>query len=292
MHRKDNDMSNENNNFENSNYDNNTFTTTYEPIPTEQPGNGSSDQKRTNFTIGTTSISNLLFGILLLVAAAYVLTRKLGFWDILLHGMSVWTLILTIFLVVILVEGVEKKSFGQILVPAALLLCVHSKRLSFGLISPWSIFVAAILATVGLNILFPSFKRKRRLIKKDGQVILNDAAYTNETQSGDYTYFENHFSSGVKYMTGEISDIQITSSFGSFELYLNNAQPKNHTCHVDLTSSFGEVTVYIPASWMVVPNVRKSFGDVKEIGHCNPAGENVVYLNGDVSFGNLNIKYI
>lgn len=237
--------------------------------------------------------SNIIWGVLLLVGAVYLLTKKMGFWEIILGGFSIWSLIATVILVIILIEGIQKRSFGQILFPIAFLLCIHSKRLYLDAITPWPVLGAAFLGTAGLNMLFPSFKYSKKRSHRSPNA--NYAAHnpvTSETTSGEYTYFENHFCHGVKYLSVEISDVRAVSSFGSFELYFNNATLKDHTAHVDVSSSFGEVNLYIPAQWMVVPSIKKTFGDMHEMGQCNPGSEDVLYIDGDVSFGDIKIHYI
>ena len=52
------------------------------------------------------------------------------------------------------------------------------------------------------------------------------------------------------------------------------------------------MTLYIPREWNTIVNVDKAFGNVSEIGR--PTGEsgNRLYIEGESSFGQLEIQYI
>ena len=58
------------------------------------------------------------------------------------------------------------------------------------------------------------------------------------------------------------------------------------------TGSFGNAVLHVPASWKVKINGDTAFSRIEEIGQCNPEGENVLEVIGNVSFGALQIKYI
>ncbi len=44
--------------------------------------------------------------------------------------------------------------------------------------------------------------------------------------------------------------------------------------------------------YIIVLDVQASFGSVEENGKCNPYGEDVVYIEGSVNFGSLEIVYV
>lgn len=82
------------------------------------------------------------------------------------------------------------------------------------------------------------------------------------------------------------------NSFGSIEVYFNDAVLVNNTARIHVESSFGGVELYVPKDWKVMMNVDTSFGGADEAGHCNTNGENILYVEGEVSFGGLEINYI
>ena len=62
---------------------------------------------------------------------------------------------------------------------------------------------------------------------------------------------------------------------------------------VDLEVSFGSMELYIPRTWKVVTNLDNSFGGCKEHGTCDMSNDdNILMINGDVSFGGLELYYI
>lgn len=62
---------------------------------------------------------------------------------------------------------------------------------------------------------------------------------------------------------------------------------------VNAEVSFGEAILYVPHSWKVVSNVRQTFGSVGiENAEAMEEAENVLYVNGVVSFGALQVRRI
>lgn len=227
------------------------------------------------------------WGVLLILCAVALLANKLGFLESFLAGISIWSIILSVLLAMFLVEGVCNRSFGQILLSLALLIIVNDEFLHLEAITPWPVLGAALLGTIGLNIIFPNFK------KKPGMKFINNKNCTvdEERHDGDVVSYENCFGSSVKYLSGEISLVNIESSFGAFEVFFNDAVLKNNTARVNVEASFGEVKLHVPASWNVIISSETAFGKVAEAGRCDPASDQTLYVSGEASFGHLLISY-
>ena len=73
---------------------------------------------------------------------------------------------------------------------------------------------------------------------------------------------------------------------------MNNAVLKGHEAFVNVDVSFGNMELYIPAGWRVICNVSSSFGSVQEHGRCRGEEADMLTINGEVSFGTLDIYYI
>lgn len=234
----------------------------------------------------------ILWGLALLLAAVLVIAGN--FYDI--RALDILIMLLMVFF---LVKGITRRNFALILFPAAILLIINSDRLGISMISPWSILAAALLGSIGLNVLFPY---KGRHWKTHGYVSgINESGrqYGRSTEEfvqadsdGDVR-LENNFGEAVKYLTGgTLEHVRLENNFGSMSIYFDNAQLKNHTAFVRAESNFGKMMLYIPADWKVVVKGATAFGHIRETGQCNPYGENTLEVRAEANFGEIELRYI
>ncbi len=243
---------------------------------------------------------NVFWGLVFLLGAALFLAGKLGF----LKDIGFMSIVFTIGLMAFLINGLVRRSFGVILFSLAFLVIVNDERLGLEAITPWPVLGAALLGTIGLNLLFPGFHRHgaRRRRGGGGHAI-------EEYRSGETVSYENSFGSVVRYVPVEISNVRLDNSFGSMEIYFSDALPKGHVINVDVDSSFGNVTLYVPKEWEVINNAEQSFGSVKAVelsfgfGQTDQDGtpadpaensgeKNTLYITGEISFGALVVEAI
>ena len=222
---------------------------------------------------------NVFWGILFLLGAVAFLVNKLG----ILEGIGFWSILFTIGLTGIFINGLVKRSFGQMLFSLAFLVIVNDEFLKLEAITPWPVLGAALLGTIGLNLLFPRFHRT-----KSFKLIAGGEHRVGDTVSGDGVFYENVFGSAVKYVVGEISRVKVDNAFGSLEVYFTDAVLKEHAARVNVDSAFGKITLYVPRGWNIVNNVTPSFGSVGCSDFKNDSqGENTLYISGGVAFSAL-----
>lgn len=233
----------------------------------------------------------LFWGILLIVGAIALVLNRLGYLGGLLDVVSVWDIILTVFFLVTLVEGVIKGRIGETLFSVAFLINIHDTLLGLEAITPWTTLGAALLGTIGLKMLFPKAGKKHK-----GKFIINgevrDKGICEESRTGNTIKYENVFSSTVKYVAGEFSRVKVENAFGTMQIYFSDAQPIEGTAKVDVESVFGNVILYVPAEWKVVVKSDHVLGSTSEKGQCNPDGTTVLYVNAEALLGKFEIKYI
>ena len=165
----------------------------------------------------------------------------------------------------------------------AFLVIVNDEFLKLEAITPWPVLGAALLGTIGLNLLFPKFGRT-----KSGKLIAGGEHRVGDTASGDGVFYENAFGSAVKYVVGEISQIYVDNAFGSMEVYFTDVVLKEQSVRVNVDSAFGKVTLYVPRDWKVVNNVTLVFGSGNYSDYENHSqGENTLYISGNIAFGSL-----
>lgn len=229
----------------------------------------------------------VFWGVVLLLAAGALLVSRLGY----LEDFGFWNILFSVILLGILLSGIAKRSFGQMLFSLAFLVIVNDELLNLEAITPWPVLWAALLGTVGLHILLPGAGKKRRvdhdIIYKEKK--LSRGAVDEEAREGSCVSFENAFGESVRYITGEVSNVKAESNFGAMQLYFSDVILRDNKIHAHVEVSFGRAVLYVPADWSVVMNVDTAFGDASVKGDGEPDGGKVLYVDGEVSFGNLTV---
>lgn len=228
---------------------------------------------------------NAFWGVVFLAAAAILLAGKMGF----LGGLSFWPIAMSVILAAFLVKGFMNGSFGMMLFSAAFLAILHAERLHLEDITPWPVLGAALLGTIGLNMLFPRFGRRwRHYFRRhsgSGRVV-------GEEHSGTSLRFNNVFGSVIKYVQGDIEYLEMNKVFGNVSLYFMDAHLPSGILNMEVDSIFGYMEVYVPSSWNVTVNGGTFGSRVKETGRCVPDGSNQVHINGNAIFGYMSINYV
>lgn len=229
----------------------------------------------------------VFWGILFLLGAVALIVGQLGYLD----GLNFWSILFSIGLFGFLVEGLVNVNFGMIMFALAFLIIVNDKLLGLEAITPWPVLGAALLGSIGLDILFPHKKRKKNY-KINNQKCVNEETRT-ESANGESVSFEVTFGEAVRYVTStNLKSVNAQCSFGSLEIYLNNAMLKDNSAVVNVDCSFGSTVLYIPGDWNVIQQAKASLGGIDEKGFHSPNGQNTLSIGGSVSFGSLEIRYI
>lgn len=92
----------------------------------------------------------ILWGLLFLLGAVYLIASKI--WS--LPGISVFNVILGVFCVWVLIEGIRHVNFWEILFPIAFICILFSPQLGLSAFTPWPVLGAALLGSIGLSMIF------------------------------------------------------------------------------------------------------------------------------------------
>ena len=234
----------------------------------------------------------LFWGILFILGALALIVGKLGY----LEGFGFWTILFTICLLGLLIDGIFRRGFGTILFSLAFLAILYDELLGIEAITPWPVLGAALLGTIGLGIIFPkkgareAFLGKGHIYKK---TVKSDSYKFQESMDGEHVAFDCSFGQAVKYVTSKsLSRGEMECAFGSLEVYLDGASLKEGKADIYVECSFGSIVLYVPEDWKVVVNTSAVFGGVEEKGSCNPMGTDILQIQGEVAFGALEIRYV
>ena len=229
---------------------------------------------------------NVLWGLVMVLLAVYMIISGLGY----LPEVSFFTGIFTIIFGYSVIRGVIKKSFFQTIMSLAILGCLYSRPLQIEAITPWILLGAAILLSIGLEILFKN--RTVHVYARPGKVEFG-AYKTSDFVDGDYVRCENQFGTTAKYVNSEhFAQADIENHFGSLNVYFDNAIMGNFSASVKVENNFGETNLYFPATWRIECRQNCAFGSVIMKGH---GSENtdapLVRLDAEANFGAVNVYF-
>ena len=231
---------------------------------------------------------SIFLGCLFVIGAVALLIQKMEIVNILLGGMSIGQLLLTVFFVSCLINGIRDRSFGAVLFSVAFLIIVNDRQLHLDAITPFPVLGAAILGTIGLHLLFPKVKKGYVAKVHDKRVQVAGDFF----RDGARLSYENSMGESVKYVEGEFEEICLRNSFGALQVFFADARPKEGSARVTLKNSFGVTELYVPSDWKVIVDVKSTLGGYEESGQGNPCGKNILYVSGEVAFGELNVCFI
>ncbi|MDR1620575.1 MAG: hypothetical protein LBS18_07940 [Clostridiales bacterium] len=233
------------------------------------------------------------------MAAALVLLSQL---DVLMPGLTLWKLVLGVFLVAITIEGIMRIEFFTILMPIAVIMILFRDQLGVRAITPWPVLGAAALASIGLHILFRNALRpfRTRQAQKRG-VNCNDHFHdhdesfyeTQETFTQNTIDSSTSFSNSIKYLRApNLNRARFSCSFCSLKVYFDGAKLSENGADVYIDCSFSGVKLYIPHGWNVIENVQASMGGMKMSENRPPEDAPNLRLSGTVSFGAIEVIYV
>lgn len=230
--------------------------------------------------------SKVFWGIFFILTAVYVVVSKLG----ILPDVGVFSIMFTVFLIWMLIEGIRKINFYEILFSIAFFCIIYDEPLGITALSSWTILGAAFLGSVGLTMLFGDVKKKKRIEKMKN---MGCAGSDSQQCTGEQLRFENNFGSAIRYINSDnFKSAQIENNFGSLSVYFDNAMVQSGSAAVNVENNFGETNLYVPKEWQVNNNLERSFGAINQFGTCLGNSNTVLYINGSANFGAISIHYI
>lgn len=84
----------------------------------------------------------------------------------------------------------------------------------------------------------------------------------------------------------------INCSFGELQIDLSGCKELAKHCRLDASCSFGELDILVPRRYRVESNACTSFGDISFRGQPDADPDGIIRLDGNVSFGEIEIRYI
>ncbi|WP_117283209.1 LiaF transmembrane domain-containing protein [Streptococcus intermedius] len=216
-----------------------------------------------------------LFGVGLLVLAGWILLQ--GNFGIPSIRFNFWPLLVVLVFAYFALENFWRGNLSGGVILAIISLIVANSSYHFLPISSGTIFLAGILASIGIGLIF---KPKRIWGIYHGQ-------NARRVINGDI-----NFGSGTRYINSDDFTYEtLDCAFGNATVYFDNATIKGNSATFDIDVSFGNATLYVPSNWRVELDVDNAFGTVTNPRNINEK-DKTLYVKGDVSFGRLGIIYV
>lgn len=237
--------------------------------------------------------NNIAAGLFLILIAVVMMGSAMGLlpdisWIKLLGGLlfAVWA-----------IKALLKPDFLQCLMSASIVAWIFEDELKIEHLAPFPLVVAAILVGAGLNMIIG---KKQRFITysredKDGHYVEGsiDDVRKEEWQDGRTVILENLFNSTSKYVNStSFSSARLENTFGSANVYFDNATVYNGEATIDLENNFGRMNIYLPGKWRATIRQESAFGHVSIHGEPNRDMDAPhVIIKAESNFGELNLFF-
>lgn len=226
----------------------------------------------------------LFWGLALVFGAIFLILSELGF----VPDINIFSMLLTIFLIIVILKSTVKMEFSGILFPIAILCIMYDRELGIEAITPWTVLMAALLGSIGLSMIFP----QKSHYKRDGSWNYGKYEKVDMADNG-YVKIENSFGTLIKYVdTDMFVRADLKSSLGSMKVYFDKVQMQAESAIINVDASFAGIQIYIPKTWRVENQTRSSFGGVDEKNMSDPITTNTIIITGNMSFSGVEIIHI
>lgn len=238
------------------------------------------------------SANKLFFGICFLLGALALILNRLGYFTVNEH-FNLFSVILTILFLWTLIQGITHVHFAEILFSLAFLAIIYDEPLGITALTPGTVLAAAILASIGLGLLFPGHmhpKHRKHNLNSDN-ISIGTKIFDDLDQEA--IHLSNSLGSSIKYInTDAFVCGNFENSFGELKIYFDNTTLKTATAEINVSNSFGSMILYVPQTWQVENYIKCTFGAFQE-DHKPAATEGpVLKIYGEIAFGEAKVIYI
>ena len=220
-----------------------------------------------------------------LTMASKVLDRNVSFWNIL------WPSALLIFGLNGLFPKFSVFSLGVALFGGYFLvdkLGIWSLNVTGELIFP------IVVLLFGLGLLIDALRKPKK-----PRFSFSHSNDKSEKAHSSFCEGDEHFECSISFCANTyvislplLSSGDASVSFGELTVDLTHCEEIADGCELDLSCSFGELILIVPKNCRVTPDSSTAFGSLEFTGCPDPDARAVIRLDGSVSFGNIEVRYI
>ncbi|GKU27455.1 membrane protein [Clostridium folliculivorans] len=228
----------------------------------------------------------VFWGLAFILGGIFLVISKLGLFP----NVNIFSLLLTVFFVVVIVKSLFHMNFPGVLFPIAFLCIIYDEQLGITSITPWTVLIAALLGSIGLSMIFHNHNKWVQHTKYHHE---DNKFEEIDVEDESHVIFRNSFNSTTKYINADdFEKADFNCSFGALKVYFDNAVMRNDNAVVRINASFSGVELYVPKTWNVVDKTNGLFGAIDEKNKSDKVTTNTLTLVGDISFSGVEIIYI
>lgn len=222
--------------------------------------------------------SRIFWGVLFIAFAVLLITSQLGILKI---QISVWTLMLTVFFGVYGFWSLFHKEAAGFLFSLAFLVIIYDEPLGLQAITPWTVLLAALFASIGWYILFPTSKKKTHVYQDKKNIKEHDIR------------IEENFGSCIRYVNAQnIENVEIINRAGMVKVFFQEAGMKEMNADFYLHVFCGMVEICVPRTWRIIDETENFLSYVSiEEGNSNII-EHTILLKGRVNLSEVKVSYL
>lgn len=252
-------------------------------------------------------VGNSVVGILLIVAAAYLVVHAFGIQLPFLANIqfSVFQFCALLFCASVLIHGLTDRDWGSMVFGLLLGYYFLAQVISLPHIPLWTAILAGILLSAGLERLFHK-RGKFRYMGADGveheyddisefrSAVRSDTtvkgAADGETSPDDYIENRVMMSTLNKYVASRaFRGAEVEVVFGSANFYFDRASMAENTTMLHATVVFGTMNLYVPADWIVYDQASRYFSSKNEPAVNGVPGAPTLCIDGECVMGRINV---
>ena len=231
----------------------------------------------------TVAVFVLLVGVLLIVSRIFELSAS--FWDI------AWPTAFLVFFGSRLLTRFSAFSAAATLLGGYYLI----ENMDLYKIDKTELFFPALIVLFGIGLLIDALRKPR----KSGFSFRRKGGNKDGKFSSNYSTDEESFDCSVSFgqlerviILPRLSSGTANCSFGELILDLSGCQEIAENCHLELNCSFGELVLRVPRQYKVIADNNAAFGAVSFNGEPDSDLAATVWVNANVSFGEISVEYI
>lgn len=241
---------------------------------------------------------NLLPGLTLILIAVVMMGSAMG----IIPDIPWFRLACAVLLGSWTIKALTDRDFFGMFVSASLIAWLFDKELMIEHLTPFPLVAAAAFLGIGLNMIIGKRNKtisfeytdeggKHATANRSGAT--GDAVAKEKWTEGRTVLLENTFNSTSKYVNSvAFSNAKLENSFGSANVYFNNATVYENQATIELENSFGEMNIYLPGRWRASISQNCTFGHVSIHGEPNrDMDAPYVIIKAESAFGALNIFF-
>ena len=188
-------------------------------------------------------------------------------------------------LVAFIVSRIAEGKIGGIFVPLSLIFMLFEKNIATviglsdtNIINNWLLLFCACLLWIGFSILFPGYKRKLKMIKKNGEKT---------------AWSKSELTSSVRYIDASSFGTEWTeNNLGSLVVRFENADKYTGGGTLYVENNLGSTVVEVPSSWRLITNMDNSLGSVVTPSDMGDPNAPLLTIKGDNNLGSVVVKFV